>query len=122
MIRKEISPYKCNFCHGQTIRVPFSEQVDVVTELREDSGIDLINDFDMKIMDALMTPAVAPHGMVRCEKCGKTQNVTYEMIGRTLCMVDTLPQGAMPRYKDLDSQLDNSTKREILENGFGDTP
>ena len=98
MIDKEISPYKCEICHGKTIRIPFSEQVDVITQKREKCGFDQIGDIDMKIMDALMVPVVAPHGMVRCEKCGKTQNVTYGMIGKTLFMIDSLPQGALPKY------------------------
>ena len=97
-MNKEISPYKCNFCSGQTKRIPFSKQVDVVTKFRESNDVDQIDNFDMTIMDALMVPVVAPHGMVKCESCGKTQNVTYDMIGKTLFMVDQLPQGALPKY------------------------
>jgi len=93
MTNKEISPYKCRFCSGQTKRVPFFEQVDVVTEWREKGDVDQIDDFDMVIMDALMVPVVAPLGMVKCESCGKIQNVTYSMIGKTLFMLNSLPQG-----------------------------
>jgi hypothetical protein len=98
MTNKEISPYKCQFCSGQTKRIPLSEQVDVITEWREKGEVNQIGDFDMTIMDALMTPVVAPHGMVKCESCGKIQNVTHDMIGKTLFMVDSLPQGALPKY------------------------
>ncbi|MFW5795436.1 MAG: hypothetical protein ACOCV1_08145 [Bacillota bacterium] len=99
MTDKEDSPYKCHFCGGQTERISFSEQVSVVTEMRENSNVDQIGNFDMVIMDALMAPLVAPHGMVKCKKCGKIQNITYDMIGKALLAIDSLPQGALPKYE-----------------------
>ena len=98
MIDEKHSPYQCSFCSGKTIRLSFSDQVKAVTEMRVNSDVDLVSDTNMEILDALLLPAIAPHGMVKCDECGKIQNVTYGMIGRTLFMCDKLPDGALPVY------------------------
>jgi hypothetical protein len=82
-------PYKCAICGENCVCVSEKEAKDFyIKSLGK----------ELEPIDNLMICLISPLGLMKCKKCKKVQNISYNSIGRELFSVQEMPKPEFPSF------------------------